>query len=135
MIVKTQIFNILGCLSFLLGLVGVFLPILPTTPFILLASFFFSKGSPRFYKWITNLKYFGEKIKAWDKYGIIDKPSKIIASLTLIIILLNLIFFFSYAYWLKCLFVITFLAVLLFINTRPNSPTHIVKSQQSKHVN
>lgn len=119
-LLKTQLFNIFGGFFFLLGIVGAFLPILPTTPFILLASYFFSKGSPKFHNWLLNLKYFGPKIRNWENHGAIDKKSKIIASILLISILSYFVFVTDRELWLKFLLGIILLLVGIFINTRPN---------------
>ena len=52
----------LGCLSVALGVLGVFLPLLPTTPFMLLAAACFARSSKRFYCWITSHHKYGPMI-------------------------------------------------------------------------
>ncbi|MCB0379017.1 MAG: YbaN family protein [Bdellovibrionales bacterium] len=57
----------LGFLFTLLGVIGALLPVMPTTPFLILAAYFFSKCSPRFHQWLLNLPYFGPIIKNYEK--------------------------------------------------------------------
>ena len=60
-----------GILSVIIGLIGVFLPILPTTPFLLLAAFCFAKSSHNFYYWLLHNRLFGEYIKDYrEKRGV-----------------------------------------------------------------
>lgn len=118
--VNKQIFNILGWISFVLGFVGAFLPLLPTTPFILLASYFFSKGSPRFYNWLINLKYFGERIKNWEEHKTIDLKSKIFSTIIMLSFLAYYIFQAEYNTWQKGFVTAIFFFILLFVNSRPS---------------
>ena len=77
----------LGHSFVVIGVLGAFLPLLPSTPFLLLASFFYSKGSTRFNKWLLNHPKLGPKIKEYQQYGVISLESKQAATLC---ILLNL---------------------------------------------
>ena len=70
---------ILGLLSVALGLIGAVLPVLPTTPLMILAAFFFSKSSPRFEAWLLNHRIFGPVITEWRKTGAIAPRIKTIA--------------------------------------------------------
>lgn len=62
-----------GILSLLLGLIGIILPILPTTPFLLVASFAFMKSSKKMHHWLTNHHVFGEYITNYTKHKAIKK--------------------------------------------------------------
>lgn len=54
---------ILGSLCVGLALIGTVIPVLPTTPFLLLAAFFYARSSQRFYSWLTTNRWFGEYIR------------------------------------------------------------------------
>ena len=53
----------LGTLSLALGILGIFLPLLPTTPFLLLTAALYFKSSPRLYNWLLNHKHLGPYIR------------------------------------------------------------------------
>ncbi|MDO5059604.1 MAG: YbaN family protein, partial [Neisseria sp.] len=59
------IFWLFGAIAFSLGVIGIFLPVLPTTPFILLAAACWAKASPRFHQWLLNHRYFGPMVADW----------------------------------------------------------------------
>jgi uncharacterized membrane protein YbaN (DUF454 family) len=52
-----------GTLSVVLGMVGIFLPVLPTTPLLLLAAACYARSSPRFYRWLLGSRFLGEYIR------------------------------------------------------------------------
>ena len=62
-----SIFLIYGILSLILAFIGIFLPVLPTVPLVLLSSFFFSKSSRRFHSWLLRNRTFGPIIKDWEE--------------------------------------------------------------------
>ncbi|MCL6271387.1 YbaN family protein [Sansalvadorimonas sp. 2012CJ34-2] len=55
-----------GWLAVALGIIGIFLPILPTTPFLLLAGFCFVRSSPRFHTWLVNHRHLGSIVKSFQ---------------------------------------------------------------------
>ena len=68
-----------GWLSLGLAVVGIVLPLLPTTPLVILAAFCFSKGSPRLRRWLIGHKTFGPIIRDWEARGAIARPIKALA--------------------------------------------------------
>ena len=58
-----------GVIAFGLGILGIPLPLLPTTPFLLLSAWFFARSSERFYSWLINHRYFGKTIRNYREKG------------------------------------------------------------------
>lgn len=73
------IFMILGSVFFLLGLIGIVLPVLPTTPFILLTAACWAKGSVKFNHWLLNHKVFGKIVLNWQQHRAIPRRAKYLA--------------------------------------------------------
>lgn len=93
-----NILLICGILSLILAFVGIFLPLLPTVPLVLLASFFFSRSSPRFHSWLLNNSFFGSMIKDWEQTKCMPLKAKIISISVLVVSIgLSVIFFVSHA--------------------------------------
>lgn len=72
-------FRILAYITMVIAVVGVFLPVLPTTPFVLLAAFFASKGSPAFAQWLDSHPKFGPVIEQWRTRQAIPAGAKVLA--------------------------------------------------------
>jgi uncharacterized membrane protein YbaN (DUF454 family) len=66
----------LGWTSLAVGALGVLLPLLPTTPFVLLAAFFFSRGSKRLHRWLTGHPRFGRYVRDWEAEQVIPPVGK-----------------------------------------------------------
>jgi len=77
--IKKIIYIILGFITLFLGIIGIIIPLLPTTPFLLLTGFFFLKGSDKLYNWLINHKIFGPYLYNYITYRSVSKRSKIIA--------------------------------------------------------
>ena len=69
-----------GMLFLGLGLLGVLLPVLPTTPFLLLAAGCFARSSPRLHGWLVGHRLFGPAIRNWEENGAISRPAKRLAA-------------------------------------------------------
>jgi uncharacterized membrane protein YbaN (DUF454 family) len=74
-----MVFIILGWLFFALGFIGAFLPVLPTTPFMLLALWAFARGSERFHAWLYNHRIFGPPLQKWDRHRVIPLHAKVLS--------------------------------------------------------
>ena len=71
----------IGTFFVFLGLVGAFLPLHSTTPFLILATYFFSKSSKPLQIWLLSHKILGPFINDWEKHRVISRPAKILATL------------------------------------------------------
>ena len=71
------IYVILGFISMGLGIAGSFLPVLPTVPFLLLASFFFARGSERFHGWFTQTRIYKNYLEDFEKNRSMTLKAKI----------------------------------------------------------
>ncbi|MEM6414466.1 MAG: YbaN family protein [Pseudomonadota bacterium] len=108
-----------GMICVALGFAGAALPLLPTTPFLLLAAFCFARSSPRLHAWLLDHKHFGPLIENWRRHGAISPKAKrsayiVMAATPIISIALGappLIIFIQ-------IFVLG--ASALFVATRPN---------------
>ena len=74
---------IAGSISLAFGVIGIFLPVLPTTPFLLLASFCYVRSSERLHRWLLEHRVFGKYIYNYEVHRAIPKKTKIIAMVTL----------------------------------------------------
>ena len=111
---------ILGMVSFAIGVIGIFLPLLPTVPLMLLAAFFFGKSSERLHQWLITHPRFGPSIQDWQERRAISKRAKIAASISI-----AAAFAISVVIGLKPMLLAiqaaTLIAVSIFIWTRSNS--------------
>lgn len=73
-----------------IGIAGIFLPLLPTTPFLLLAVWLFSRSSPRLAKWLMDHPLLGPPLRDWREEGAISRRAKISAILLMSLALLYL---------------------------------------------
>jgi uncharacterized protein len=74
-----------GWLALLTGIVGIFLPLLPTTPFVLLAAFCFSRGSARWEAWMLQHPRFGPIVRDWREHRAVPLRAKQLATLMMTI--------------------------------------------------
>ncbi|WP_036815146.1 MULTISPECIES: YbaN family protein [unclassified Phyllobacterium] len=76
---KRTVYFLLGWLMVALGFIGALLPVMPTTIFLILAAWCFSRSSPRFEKWLLEHPVFGPTLVHWREHGAIPKRVKLLA--------------------------------------------------------
>lgn len=74
-----------GTLSLGLGIVGVVVPGLPTTPFVLLAAACYAKASPRLHRWLREHRFFGPMVRDWEEHRSLRKRTKRFAQVTMLV--------------------------------------------------
>lgn len=114
---------IAGLLALGLGIIGVVLPILPTTPFMLVATFCFAKSSKRLHDWLVNHRTFGATVRDWHAHGAISKTAKISAVLTMAAVLI-LGLLLGLKTNLLIIQAVVMLGAATFILTRPFPPSN-----------
>ena len=120
MIDKTlrPLFFVMGWVSVILGFIGALLPIMPTTPFLILAAYLFSKSSPKFHQWLLNLPKFGPVIAQWEEKKTIRKEVKIMAIGLLSLSMTGTIVFVPVKITVKYILATIWILVSLYIATR-----------------
>ncbi len=78
---KRPVFFAAGSVLVAVGFVGAFLPLLPTTPFLILAAACFARSSPRLENWLLNHRQFGPVLRSWRENGAIPRKAKLFACL------------------------------------------------------
>jgi len=78
-----KLYLALGWLCVLLGLIGALLPLMPTTVFLLIAAWAFSRSSERWHRWLREHARFGETIRAWEEHHAMPRRAKRVAFIAL----------------------------------------------------
>jgi uncharacterized membrane protein YbaN (DUF454 family) len=131
MSVSKALFVIAGFLSLTLGIVGIILPILPTTPFLLLASFCFLKSSRRLHRWIMENRHFGPRIRRITESGLTKREK--ISIYVLVLVMLTPVFILTNSLHLRVFLIVLMVAKAIFffrIKTAPRrTPAHITEPE------
>lgn len=102
------------------GIAGVILPLVPTTPFLLLAVYAFARSSPRLHDWLLTHPRLGPPIRDWQAHGAISRRCKLLAvSVMMAALLLSIAI--GVRWWVVLVQVLVLSVVAIFILTRPDA--------------
>lgn len=114
----------LGWGFFGLGLLGAFLPLLPTTVFMILALWAFARSSPRFHDWLYAHPVFGPPLQRWHRHGVIPTSAKVLALAVMSVSLGWIVWRETLPVWAISLTVVVMAGAAIFIVTRPGRAPH-----------
>jgi uncharacterized membrane protein YbaN (DUF454 family) len=109
------LYNVAGCVSVGLGFLGLFLPLLPTTPFLLLAAFCFSRSSTVMHHWLLSHRTFGPIIQDWNNHRVIRPRVKFAAAVSLVVLMTPALVFGTFPLVLKAISILAGLGVIAMI--------------------
>jgi len=120
--VRRVVFQVLGGLFVGLAVLGIVLPVLPTTPFVLLAAVCFARGSERAYQWLLDNRVFGPVIREWRRSRSLPLRVKVRAIALLLLMIGATIVFFVDALWMRILLGLIAAGVTTFLVRIPTTP-------------
>ncbi len=112
---------VVGLISLVLGGIGIFLPLLPTTPFILVAAFAFANSSEKLHRWLLDHNVFGPLIDNWRRHRAISRTAKAMSVASMVAILV-ISWFLGVAPLVVAVQALILGCVAAYILTRPSLP-------------
>jgi len=119
----------LGWVFVALGLAGALLPVLPTTPFILLAAACFARSSERFYAWLLDNRIFGTLIRDWRDHRAIPRRARWLGIGAIAVFLGSSVVFFVTHPWARATLVLVGAALVTFLYRIPNREDVVEKAE------
>jgi len=117
---KRVFYFLLAWLFFGIGFIGMFVPILPTTVFMILALWSFSKSSERFHHWLYTHKLFGPPLQLWTEHRVIPVIAKSFSVFFMTTSIVYLYFFAVVPTWVMLLAITIVAYACWFILTKPS---------------
>jgi len=105
-------------MSFICGIIGIFLPVVPTTPFFILSAYLFSKSSTKFHAWIMSLPFAGPAIEDWNLHRVVRPRAKVLCASMILISLMMLWSFAQVFFVVKMLVSSILISVAVFVVSR-----------------
>ncbi len=111
-----------GGVSLFLGVLGLFLPVFPTTPFVLLAAACWSRASPRLHRWLHAQPRVGPMLEQWERHRAVPRKVKLLVTVLLLPSIAGSIWFLHERVWLAVLVAAIALVVIVVIWRFPEIP-------------
>jgi uncharacterized membrane protein YbaN (DUF454 family) len=108
-------------------MIGVVLPLLPTTPFIILAAFCFSRSSKKFHQLLINHRLFGAMIRDWEAHGVIPFKVKCLSTTMMLVMVGYPVLFRGLPWWANLLAILTVVIALVYVWSRPSQRLPVVQ--------
>jgi hypothetical protein len=121
--------GVAGTLLVGLAVLGIFLPLLPTTPFLLLAAVCYARSSPKLYNWLLNNKYFGNYIRNYREGKGIPLKAKIISISLLILTIGYTAIFVIHIFWVRICLLLIAIGVSIHILSLPTLRAEVTEDE------
>ncbi|MEG0071429.1 MAG: YbaN family protein [Raoultibacter sp.] len=131
---KRIVFQAIAWIAFATGFIGIFIPVLPTTPLLLLATFLFAKSSPRCHAWILSTKAYRRYVMPFKEAGGIPASTKVrILTVSFVVMGVSAYLVQRWYIWLVLGLVATWLVYLMCLRI-PTTSLEQVELQRSKEI-
>ncbi|MEH6529772.1 MULTISPECIES: YbaN family protein [Photobacterium] len=117
-LIKRTLLITIGWICVVLGVIGIFLPLLPTTPFLLLASACFMRGSPRLSRWLHLHPHFGPLLNNWHQHRAVSTVVKRRANISIVLSFAFSIYIVPLL-WHKMMLIVIAATLLIWFNRLP----------------
>lgn len=128
---RRHLWTTFGAIALALGAIGVLVPLLPTTPFLILAAYFFSRGSQRLHDWLIDHRVFGPPIRNWREHRAISTKAKL-SALIAIVLIFALSVVLEAPGWALALQGVILIGVAVFLLTRPSPPGSMAQERAER---
>ena len=127
--IKKGAYFIVGTIALVLGVIGAFLPVLPTTPLILLSAWCYIRSSEKFYEWLISNKRFGKTIEDYHSGLGISKNTKVKAIVMMWLMISISTYFFITSIPLSAFLFLIAISVTFYIYMQPTLEDYIPEAQ------